>query len=188
VDRKLVRRRVEITAMTNPRFGLLALVACTACFTRSHTFVARTPVEFRNSSVVRVQPEGVVRLARGSHHSPAMFVGSLSVGEAGICVEANVPPTAFWYAIRVSNVDPRIARAVLMTQPALRVITSSATSVELAGAPDALRAWMVSHLRATAAARRRFVDIPAIGYEVRSRFGWADATSNSLAHDTREWT
>lgn len=127
-----------------------------------------------------VTRKGVLTFVRGKRQSPNVYARSVVVGVEGICFRTWYPVAGFWQAIRLEHVDPRIVSRVLQPRPSVTIKNTAAASYEVEGSNAALRAWVVHHLHGNADAQRNFVDLPAIGYAVRTTLGWIATDAGAL--------
>ena len=109
---------------------------------------------------------GALVFVRGNQRSPRVYVRSLVVGAAGICLLSTYPSAGFWRGIRVHDVDPRIVRRVIQPPASLHVSQLSDGTWELDGTSSQLRDFVEQHLRAVEDSKRAFIDLTPLTYEV----------------------
>jgi hypothetical protein len=115
---------------------------------------------------------GAFVFVKGDLKSQMIYVPSIVVGAEGICFPSSYPITAFWDALRLEEVDPRIATRVILPRRGLRITRADQQSWEIEGASELLQIWLPAHLEAVEDAHRNFIDLPSITYAARTSVGW----------------
>jgi hypothetical protein len=128
---------------------------------------------------------GALVLERGKRSSPLIYVRSAVVGNEGVCLPSRYSASAFWLALRVESIDPRITSRVIRPRQGLEILPTAERSWEIRGPNGALRAWLLDHLRAVEDAHRNFIDLPTITYATRTSLGWSPGDPDALARLAR---
>jgi hypothetical protein len=123
---------------------------------------------------------GTFIFVRGKLSSPQVYARSIVAGPEGVCFPSAYPTAMFWSALRVEQVDPRIAPSVIVRRFDIRVVRIGETAWEVHGNGESLQSWLMAHLDAVDDAHRNFINLLPITYTVGTAISWTPRDPDTL--------